>query len=77
MPLTPVGKIYKPRLREIAAEQAAREALSAALPGESFEIEARHGDSGLIVTARVPPAAAAAARSALGRFPIRFEIVSV
>ena len=74
MPMTPVGKIYKPRLREIAAEQAAREALAAALPGESFAIEARHGDSGLIVTAHVPPTATEAARAALGRFPVRFEI---
>ena len=33
MPVTPVGKIYKPRLREIAAEAAARDALKAALAG--------------------------------------------
>ncbi len=76
MPMTPVGKVFKPRLREIAAEQAAREALEAALPGESCEVEARHGDSGLIVTARVPPTATAAARAALGQFPVRFEIVA-
>ena len=76
MPLTPVGKIYKPRLRELAADEAAREALAAALPGDAFSVEARHADSGLVVTARVPPAAAEAARAALGRFPVRFEIVA-
>jgi len=37
MPVTPVGKIFKPRLREIAAEEAARELLNAALPGVAFE----------------------------------------
>ena len=42
--MTPVGKIFKPRLREIAAEEAAREALAAALPGAAFEVAARHSE---------------------------------
>jgi fatty-acyl-CoA synthase len=54
MPTTPVGKIYKPRLREIAAERAARDALEAAFDGAPFEVAARHDKSGLILTARVP-----------------------
>ncbi len=77
MPVTPVGKIFKPRLREIAAEAAAREALAAVVPGEAYEVAARHADSGLVVTAKVPPAAADEAREALGRFPVRFEIVAL
>ncbi len=75
MPVTPVGKIFKPRLREIAAEEAAREALADILPGVAFEVKARHDDSGLVVVACVPPSAVEAARGALGKFPVRFEIV--
>ncbi len=77
MPVTPVGKIYKPRLREIAAEEAAREALAGILPDVAFEVKARHADSGLVVMACVPPSAVEAARGALGRFPVRFEIVPI
>ena len=53
MPVTPVGKIFKPRLREIAAEAAARDALKAALAGVAFEVEARHAERGLTLTAKV------------------------
>ncbi len=74
MPLTPVGKIYKPRLREIAAEAAAREALAGQMPGAAFEVTARHEDGGLVVAVCVPPSAVEAAGAALGRFPVRFEI---
>ena len=77
MPMTPVGKIYKPRLREIAAEEAAREALAAALPGAAFEVAARHGKSGLVLTAKVPADAVETARAELGKFPIRFEVVAL
>ena len=75
MPMTPVGKIYKPRLREIAAEGAARDALAAALSGAAFEVLARHGGDGLVVTAKVAPEAIEDARAALGRFPVRFEVL--
>ncbi len=74
MPVTSVGKIYKPRLREIAAEEAAREALAAILPGAAFDVTARHEDSGLVVAACVPASAVDTARAALGKFPVRFEI---
>jgi fatty-acyl-CoA synthase len=77
MPVTPVGKIYKPRLREIAAEQAARDALSAALDGAPLEVAARHEKSGLILTAKVSTAAVAAARAELGKFPLQFEVLGV
>ena len=74
MPMTPVGKIYKPRLREIAAEEAAHEALSAALPGTAFEVAAHHAEPGLVLTAKVPVGAVESARAELGKFPIRFEV---
>ena len=77
MPVTPVGKIYKPRLREIAAEAAAREALATALEGRPFEVAAAHPDSGLVVTARVSPSSVEDARAALGKFPVRFEIATL
>ncbi len=77
MPMTPVGKIFKPRLREIAAEEAGREALAAALPGAAFEVAARHGETGLVLTAKVSADAVELARAELGKFPVRFEIVAL
>ncbi|RBP13754.1 fatty-acyl-CoA synthase [Roseiarcus fermentans] len=73
MPMTPVGKIYKPRLRELAAEAAAGEALAAALCGAAFEVSAGHRDGVLVVTARVPAPLVEDARAALGRFPFGFD----
>ena len=40
IPLTPVGKIFKPRLREIAAEQAVRQMLSEHAGSEGFVVQA-------------------------------------
>ena len=48
MPTTLVGKIFKPRLREIAAEEAARELLSDALSGVASEVAASHTERGLV-----------------------------
>jgi fatty-acyl-CoA synthase len=77
MPTTSVGKIFKPRLREIAAEEAACEALAAALPGAVFEVAARHGETGLMLTAKVSADAVEVARAELGKFPVRFEVVAL
>ena len=77
MPTTPVGKIFKPRLREIAAEAAGREALAAALPGAAFEVAARHTETGLILTAKVSADAVEIARAELGKFPVHFEVVTL
>ncbi len=76
MPMTPVGKIFKPRLRELAAEDAARELLASALPGIAVEIAAEHAERGLTLRAKVPSTAAEAARAELGKLPIGFEIAS-
>ena len=77
MPLTPVGKIFKPRLREIAAEEAARELLTAALPGVGLDIAASHAARGLTLRASVPGHAAEAAHAELGRLPVGFEVVII
>lgn len=74
MPVTPVGKIFKPRLREIAAEQAAREMLGAALPGALIDVVASHDARGLKLKARVAAGNEAAARAELGKLPIAFEV---
>jgi fatty-acyl-CoA synthase len=50
IPLTPVGKIFKPRLREIAAEQAVRQMLSEHAGSEGFVVQAvTDAERGLIV----------------------------
>jgi fatty-acyl-CoA synthase len=76
MPVTPVGKIFKPRLREIAAENAARELLAHALPGVTIALQAAHSERGLVLRATVPASAAETARAELGKLPIGFEVVS-
>jgi len=74
MPVTAVGKIFKPRLREIAAEAAAREALAAALDGGAFAVTAAHGERGLFLCASVPADLTEVARAALGKLPVSFEL---
>ena len=74
MPMTPVGKIFKPRLRELAAEAAAREALQAALGSAPFTVRATHEPQGLYLRATAPAAWLDAARAELGKFPVGFEV---
>ena len=76
MPVTPVGKIFKPRLREIAAEAAARDALAVALPGAACHVEAMHNGGGLTLSVRVPATGVEAARAELGKLPVEFEIAA-
>ena len=76
MPVTPVGKIFKPRLREIAAEYAARELLALVLPDVEIELQAGHGESGLVLRAKVPASAVEAARAELGKLPIGFDVAA-
>ncbi len=75
MPVTPIGKIFKPRLREIAAAEAARDLLAA----EGFadaEVRAFTDPSrGLVIEARVGGDADAAKRL-LERLPVRIEVVA-
>jgi fatty-acyl-CoA synthase len=74
MPVTPVGKIFKPRLREIAAEAAARDALAVALPGVACNVAAAHNERGLTLSVCVPASGVDAARAELGKLPVAFEI---
>jgi fatty-acyl-CoA synthase len=74
MPMPPVGKIYKPRLRELAAEEAARELLVAAAPGA--KVVASHDHLGLRIDARVAAGQEAAARAELGKLPVAFDVRS-
>jgi fatty-acyl-CoA synthase len=76
MPMTPVGKIFKPRLREIAAEAAALDALAVALPGAACNVAATHNERGLTLSVRVPASGVEAARAELGKLPVAFEIVA-
>lgn len=46
VPLTPLGKIFKPRLREMSAETLILEKLGAALDARHIEISARHDPRG-------------------------------
>ena len=72
MPVTPVGKIFKPRLRELAAERAAREMLT----GLDCEVAATHDKRGLLLKVTAPAATVEAARAELGKLPLAFEVVS-
>jgi fatty-acyl-CoA synthase len=77
MPLTPVGKIFKPRLREIAAEQAASELIAAVLPGVPVEICAvTDAERGLVLKAKAPAAHCASVRAELGRLPLALDVTA-
>ena len=80
MPLTGVGKIFKPALRQIAAQDALTHAL-AAMPErvEGLTVEvAAHPKHGQLATVRASaplgPEAEAAVRRVLGRFQIKTEL---
>lgn len=77
MPLTPVGKIFKPKLRQIAAERACRDELALALPGVAAAVEAvTEPERGMVVVVRIPGGAEAeeTARRALGRLPLAVRV---
>jgi fatty-acyl-CoA synthase len=76
IPLTPVGKIFKPRLREIAAEQAVRQMLSEHAGSEGFVVQAvTDAERGLIVTVMTgdDTSAHASIRKLLEQLPLAIE----
>ncbi|MDB5547513.1 MAG: long-chain-fatty-acid--CoA ligase [Tardiphaga sp.] len=78
IPLTPVGKIFKPRLREIAAEQAVRQVLSAHAASSAFTAQAiTDPDRGLFVRVTFEGDAAATTKVTreLGLLPVATQIV--
>ncbi|WP_457355415.1 acyl-CoA synthetase [Roseateles sp. P5_D6] len=73
MPLTSVGKIFKPALREGEILDALQSALAEA--GVTADIElVNDARLGLQLDVRLAEASTAAAREVLGRFPFRFEL---
>jgi len=75
MPVTPVGKIFKPKLREIAAGEAARELLAAEGLTNEVSVEAVTDPSrGLFLRVRAAPDKAATAERLLKKFPVKIEM---
>ena len=73
MPMTAVGKIFKPRLRNLAIERVCREALQASAIEASITVRADNR-LGTVATIRLADAASRdAATDALARFPIAIE----
>ena len=74
MPVTPVGKIFKPKLREMAAVDAARELLKAEGLSNDVHVEAITDPSrGLYLLLTAPTDKAAIAMRLLQKFPVRIE----
>jgi fatty-acyl-CoA synthase len=78
MPLTPVGKIFKPRLREIAAEAATRDMIASAAPGLAADVcAATEVERGLVVTVKAPFAHCETLRAELGKLPLTANVVAI
>ena len=77
LPMTPVGKIFKPALRAAAAERKVRELLAAAVPGVACTVAARDRGGRIAVAVALPagasPGAARAARAAVAELPVAVE----
>lgn len=81
MPLTAVGKIYKPTLRHELIKRLVTEALGSALDAKiAFSVELKtsreHGEIASIRTAE-PGAVCRAAKLALSQFAFQFEVLTV
>jgi fatty-acyl-CoA synthase len=75
MPVTPIGKIFKPKLREIAAGEAARELLASEGLAKDVSVEAITDPSrGLFLRIKAPPDKAVAAQRLLQKFPVKIEL---
>jgi fatty-acyl-CoA synthase len=74
MPVTPVGKIFKPKLREIAALEAARDLLKAEGLTDSVAVEAITDPSrGLYLLVSGPTEQTSIATRLLQKFPVKIE----
>jgi fatty-acyl-CoA synthase len=75
MPVTPIGKIFKPKLREIAAGDAARELLAAEGLAKDVSVEAITDPArGLYLRIKATPDQAKTAQRLLQKFPVKVEI---
>jgi fatty-acyl-CoA synthase len=76
MPVTPIGKIFKPKLRETAAGEAARELLAAEGLSNDVSVEAVTDPSrGLFLRVKAIADKAVAAERLLKKFPVKVEVV--
>ena len=75
MPVTAVGKIFKPKLREIAARAAARELLKTERLLDDVSVEAITDPSrGLYLQVEAPADKAAEVKRLLQQFPVKVEL---
>jgi fatty-acyl-CoA synthase len=75
MPVTPVGKIFKPKLREIAAGEAARDLLAAEGLAGDVSVEAVTDPSrGLFLRVKATPDKSETAERLLKKFPVKVEV---
>jgi fatty-acyl-CoA synthase len=76
LPLTPIGKIYKPALRTIAARHAMSEAIvEAGVASGAFRIDEMGGRLTIVLEPHACAGAADAIRKALMGMPAKYEIV--
>jgi len=72
LPVTPIGKIYKPALRVLATQRAIESALAGAgLEAAAFEVAA--SEAGTVIHVR-NEADAATAKRALQGMPVRYDV---
>jgi fatty-acyl-CoA synthase len=76
MPVTPIGKIFKPKLREIAAQEAARALLAAEGLGAVSADAITDPSRGLYLRITATKDAAEKAQRVLQQFPVRIEIAA-
>lgn len=77
MPLTSVGKIFKPALRRLEISDALQQALrEGGVEAAAVNVQAETRDGTFVQVILNDAAAASAAREVLGGFPFRFELAS-
>jgi fatty-acyl-CoA synthase len=75
MPVTPVGKIFKPKLREIATQEAARALLESEGLSDAAHVDAiTDWERGLYLRVTADKKVAANVQRLLQQFPVRIEI---
>jgi fatty-acyl-CoA synthase len=78
MPVTPVGKIFKPKLREIATQEAARALLESEGLSNAARVDAiTDWERGLYLRVAAKKEVAANVQRLLQQFPVRIEITQV
>jgi fatty-acyl-CoA synthase len=77
LPLTPIGKIYKPALRLLAARHAITEAIAqAGVPAGAFALHETEGKIVIVLKAAAPPDTEGLVKKALLGMPAKYEVKS-